>query len=56
MGMRSIRQRALGGEIVVGTCLVLGSSLTREIADNSDFNRVVLDMEHGMGGSDSLLQ
>ena len=55
MGIRSIRQQALDGEILVGTWLVLGSSLTAEIAGNSGFDWVVLDMEHGMGGSDSLL-
>ncbi|OHB81382.1 MAG: hypothetical protein A2V98_21865 [Planctomycetes bacterium RBG_16_64_12] len=55
MGIRSIRRRALDGEILVGTWLVLGSSLTAEIAGNSGFDWVVLDMEHGMGGSDSLL-
>ena len=55
MGIRSIRRRASSGEVLVGTWLVLGSSLTAEIAGNSGFDWVVLDMEHGMGGSDSLL-
>jgi len=55
VGIRSIRRRAIDGEILVGTWLVLGSSLTAEIAGNSGFDWVVLDMEHGMGGSDSLL-
>jgi 4-hydroxy-2-oxoheptanedioate aldolase len=55
MGIRSIRRRALDGEILVGTWLVLGSSLTAEIAGNSGFDWVVLDMEHGMGANDSLL-
>ncbi len=55
MGINSIRSRANSGEIVVGTWLVLGSSLTAEIAGNSGFDWVVLDMEHGMGGSDGLL-
>ncbi len=55
MGINSIRHRALDGEILVGTWLVLGSSLTAEIAGNSGFDWVVLDMEHGMGANDSLL-
>ncbi|MFH1921483.1 MAG: aldolase/citrate lyase family protein [Planctomycetota bacterium] len=55
MGIQSIRRRARDGEILVGTWLVLGSSLTAEIAGNSGFDWVVLDMEHGMGANDSLL-
>ena len=55
MGINSIRGRAKDGEILAGTWLVLGSALTAEIAGNSGFDWVVLDMEHGMGGNDSLL-
>ncbi len=55
MGIQSIRHKALNGEVLVGTWLVLGSSLTAEIAGNSGFDWVLLDMEHGMGGNDSLL-
>lgn len=55
MGIKSIRQRVLDGEILVGTWLVLGSSLTAEIAGNAGFDWVLLDMEHGMGANDSLL-
>ena len=54
-GINSIRGRAKDGEILAGTWLVLGSALTAEIAGNSGFDWVVLDMEHGMGGNDSLL-
>jgi 4-hydroxy-2-oxoheptanedioate aldolase len=55
MGVKSIRRRVLDGEILVGTWLVLGSSLTAEIAGNAGFDWVLLDMEHGMGAHDSLL-
>lgn len=55
MPINSIRKQALNGDVLVGTWLVLGSSLTAEIAGASGFDWVVLDMEHGMGGNDSLL-
>ena len=53
--MKSIRQRVLKGEMVCGTWVVLGSSLAAEITGNAGWDWVLLDMEHGMGGSDSLL-
>jgi 4-hydroxy-2-oxoheptanedioate aldolase len=53
--MKTIRQRVLRGEMVCGTWVVLGSSLAAEIAGNAGFDWVLLDMEHGMGGHDSLL-
>ncbi len=55
MAINSVRRRVIDGEILVGTWLVLGSSLTAEIAGNSGFDWVLLDMEHGMGANDSLL-
>lgn len=55
MGIKSMRRRVLDGDILVGTWLVLGSSLTAEIAGNAGFDWVLLDMEHGMGANDSLL-
>jgi 4-hydroxy-2-oxoheptanedioate aldolase len=53
--MKSIRQRVRQGEMVCGTWVVLGSSLAAEITGNAGWDWVLLDMEHGMGGSDSLL-
>ena len=53
--MKSIRQRVLKGEMVCGTWVVLGSSLAAEITGNAGWDWVLLDVEHGMGGSDSLL-
>ncbi len=53
--MKSIRQRALRGEILGGTWAVLGSALAAEIAGHAGFDWILLDMEHGMGGHDSLL-
>lgn len=53
--MNSIRQRALNREVLSGTWLVLGSSLSAEIAGQAGFDWVLLDQEHGMGGFDHLL-
>ncbi len=53
--MRSIRERVLRGELLSGTWLNLGSSITAEIAGLAGFDWVVLDLEHGAGDHDSLL-
>jgi 2-keto-3-deoxy-L-rhamnonate aldolase RhmA len=54
-GMVSIRQRALNREVLSGTWLILGSSVSAEIAGQAGFDWVLLDQEHGMGGFDGLL-
>ena len=53
--MKWIRQRVLSGEIITGTFLNLGSSLTAEIAGNAGFDFVLIDLEHGSGDHDSLI-
>jgi 4-hydroxy-2-oxoheptanedioate aldolase len=42
-------------ELLVGTFLNLGSSLTAEIAGNAGFDWVLVDMEHGAGNRHELL-
>ena len=53
--MNWIRERALNRELLSGTWLNLGSSMTAEIAGLAGFDWVVLDLEHGAGDHDSLL-
>ena len=53
--MKYLRERALSGEILAGTWLNLGSSLTAEIAGRSGFDWILLDQEHGAGGEETLL-
>ena len=53
--MNWIRERALKREILSGTWLNLGSSITAEIAGLAGFDWVVVDLEHGAGGHDSAL-
>ena len=53
--MKWIRQRVLNRELVIGTWLNLGSSMTAEIAAQAGFDWVVLDLEHGAGDHESLL-
>lgn len=53
--MNWIRERVLKGEMVAGTWLNLGSSLTAEIAGRAGFDWAVVDVEHGAGGHDSLV-
>jgi 4-hydroxy-2-oxoheptanedioate aldolase len=53
--MNSIRKRATNREVLSGTWLVLGSSLSAEIAGQAGFDWVLLDQEHGLGGFDNLL-
>lgn len=52
--VNSIRPRVLNGELLTGTFLNLGSTLTTEMAGNSGFDWLLLDVEHG-GGSHSHL-
>jgi 4-hydroxy-2-oxoheptanedioate aldolase len=53
--MKSLRERALDGEVLAGTFLVMGSGLIGEIAGRAGFDWAVIDMEHGMADLDSLL-
>ena len=53
--MKWIRERALSGEILAGTFLNLGSSLTAEIAGQAGFDWILIDLEHGAGDRSELL-
>src|SRR5579864_7331980 len=53
--MKYLKQRALSGEVLAGTWLNLGSSLTAEIAGRAGFDWVLIDMEHGAGDQHSLV-
>lgn len=53
--MKYIRKRVLAGELVTGTWLNLGSSLTAEIAGRAGFDWLLIDMEHGAGDQESLV-
>ena len=53
--MKSIKERALNREILAGTFLNLGSSLTAEIAGLAGFDWILIDMEHGAGNRTELL-
>lgn len=50
----SVRERALKRELLSGTFLNLGSSLTSEMAGAAGFDWVLLDVEHGAGDQDAL--
>jgi 4-hydroxy-2-oxoheptanedioate aldolase len=53
--MKTLRQRALRGELLAGTWLNLASSLTAEIAARSGLDWLLLDREHGAGSEEALL-
>lgn len=53
--MKSLRDRALRGEILSGTWLSLGSSLTAEMAGKAGFDWALIDLEHGAADHESLL-
>ncbi len=53
--INSIRQRALNRELLAGTFINLGSSLTAEMAAQSGFDWVLIDIEHGAGDHESLV-
>ncbi len=53
--MNYIRDRVLNRELLCGTWLDLGSSMTAEIAANAGFDWVVIDLEHGAGDHESCL-
>ena len=53
--MKWIREKTLRRELMGGIFLNLGSSITAEIAGNSGFDWIILDMEHGPGDHQVLL-
>jgi 4-hydroxy-2-oxoheptanedioate aldolase len=53
--MRWIRDKVLGGQLMGGTFLNLGSSLTAEMAGHAGFDWVLIDIEHGAGDRNDLL-
>ena len=53
--MKWIRERVLRGELLAGTFLNLGSSLTAEIAGRTGLDWIVIDLEHGAGDRQNLL-
>src|ERR1700733_11220651 len=53
--MKWIRDKVLKGEVLGGTFLNLGSSLTAEIAGRAGFDWVLIDLEHGSGSRQELL-
>lgn len=53
--MKWIRERVLNGELMGGTFLNLGSSLTAEIAGQAGLDWLLIDLEHGAGDRHELL-
>jgi 4-hydroxy-2-oxoheptanedioate aldolase len=53
--VKSIRERVLHRELLGGTFLNLGSSLTAEIAGQAGFDWLLIDIEHGAGDRHELL-
>ena len=53
--VESIRQRVLDRELLAGTFVNLGSSLTTEMAGKAGFDWLLLDIEHGSGDLESLV-
>lgn len=53
--MKWMRQRVLSGELMAGTFLNLGSSLTAEMTGQAGFDWVLIDLEHGAGDRQELL-
>jgi 4-hydroxy-2-oxoheptanedioate aldolase len=53
--LRYLRERALRREVLAGTWLNLGSSVTAEIAGRAGFDWLLIDLEHGSGDEAHLL-
>lgn len=53
--VKSIRERVLNRELVAGTFLNLGSTITAEIAGSSGLDWVLIDIEHGSGDLEGLV-
>ena len=53
--MKYLRERALQREVLAGTWLNLGSSVTAEIVGRAGFDWLLIDLEHGSGDEAHLL-
>jgi len=53
--MYFIREKVLAGEFLAGAWCNLGSRITVEIAASAGYDWVLMDQEHGPGGSETLL-
>jgi 4-hydroxy-2-oxoheptanedioate aldolase len=53
--IKSIREKALSRELVAGTFINLGNSLTVEMAGSAGFEWVLIDVEHGSGDQQALV-
>ena len=53
--MKWMRERVLSRQLMAGTFLNLGSSLTAEMAGQAGFDWVLIDLEHGAGDRQQLL-
>ncbi len=53
--MATYRQRVLKREILKGTFINLGSSITVEIAGKAGFDWLLIDLEHGVGDHETLV-
>jgi len=53
--VKTLRGRVLGGELVTGTWLNLGSNISAEIAARAGFDWVLIDLEHGSGNEADLV-
>jgi 4-hydroxy-2-oxoheptanedioate aldolase len=53
--IKSIREKALNRELVTGTFINLGNSLTVEMAGSAGFDWVLIDVEHGAGDQQALV-
>jgi len=53
--MKGLKQRLRNGEVLIGTFLSLGNSLTTEIIAQAGFDWVLIDLEHGIGSEQDVL-
>jgi len=54
--MHYIREKVLAGEFMAGAWCNLASSITVEIAASAGFDWILIDQEHGPGGSETLMR
>ena len=50
------KRRILGGEPVMGTFINSGSAISAELAAQAGLDWIMIDMEHGMGSWEQVLQ
>lgn len=53
--MNGLKKRLQEGEVLIGTFLSLGNSLTTEIVAKAGFDWVLIDLEHGIGSEEGVL-